>query len=324
MHEHAFKKTRRTGVWMRSAEPGILVAHEECVNLCTCGEEARIKTSHLGTWKKAEACNAGTVNVYPAVWRDAIKAILKARPDSESDIVYPLERALGLSGMAWHEFEEMAGGLLRDGIVEMFEPYPKNTRKAKIVFRSESVATLKSLLGLNAKDKEAETINAFFGTWEYPSGVNSLSEQVARVMDAMKKRWLLTGKASIMTSGGRETMMKSLSNYALLLEALRGIFNLTLSGESMGLRELSTEIAGNSKALERVKPYLRELLGDLGRFGINDHSPFVYCRLPITGTVGGRPLDLSACDDYMSLTIKTARAFRPTSSSFFDFAELKK
>jgi hypothetical protein len=315
MHEHVFKKTRRTGGLMRSAEPGILVAHEEWVNICACGEVARIKTSHAGTWKKAESCNAGRVSVYPEVWRDAIRAILKARPDSESDIVYPAERVVGLTGMAWHEFEEMAGGLLRDGVVEMFEPYPKNTRKAKIVLRSETVAKLKTLLGLDAKDKEAEVITAFFDAWEYPSGVNSLSEKVAHVMDSMKGRWLVTGKAIITTSAGRETIMKSLSNYALLLEALRGIFNLTQRGDSMGLRELSTDIAGDSKAFERIKPYLRELLGDLGRFGVNEHSPLVYCKLPITGTVGGRPLDLSACDDYITLTMKTARAFRPVSSA---------
>ncbi|MGC2424201.1 MAG: Wadjet anti-phage system protein JetD domain-containing protein [Nitrospirota bacterium] len=314
MHEHAFKKTRRIGAWMRSAESGILVAHEEWVNLCACGEVVRIKTSHVGTWKKAEICNTGRASVYPTVWRDAIRAILKVRYDSESDIVYPAERAVGLTGMAWHEFEEMAGGLLRDGIVAIFEPYPKNTRRAKIAFRSEIVATLKTLLGLDAKDKEAETITAFFDAWEYPSGVNSLSEKVARIMDSMKGQWLVTGKAVVPTSSGHETIMKSLSNYGLLLESLRGIFNLTLRGDSMGLRELSTDIAGDSKAFERIKPYLRKILGDLGRFGVNEHSPLVYCKLPITGTVGGRPLDLSACDDYVSLTMKTARLFRPVLS----------
>jgi hypothetical protein len=195
MHEHVFKKTRRTGGWMRSAEPGILVAHEEWVNICACGEAARIKTSHAGTWKKAESCNTGRVSVYPEAWRDAIRAILKARHDSEPDIVYPAERAVGLAGMAWHEFEEMAGGLLRDGVVKMFEPYPKNS-KAKILFRSETVAALKTILGLDAKDKEVETITAFFNAWEYPSGVNTLSEKVARIMDSMKRRWFVTKKAA--------------------------------------------------------------------------------------------------------------------------------
>ena len=74
-------------------------------------------------------------------------AILRDRADSESDIVYPAERAVRLTGMAWHEFEEMAGGLLRDGVAEIFEPYPKNTRRAKITFRSETVAEFKILLG---------------------------------------------------------------------------------------------------------------------------------------------------------------------------------
>ncbi|MBI5695297.1 MAG: DUF2399 domain-containing protein [Nitrospirae bacterium] len=222
---------------------------------------------------------------------------------------------MGITGLDWRELDEMLAVLLRDGAVELFEPYPRNPRKGKVVFRAGTVEKLRGILGMDAREKEAAAITSFFDSWEHPRDMDGAPLRVASVLDALEALWRSDGRAALPPVGGRVTVLKSLSNYAVILDALRGIFNLTLLGDTVSLRELSTDVAGDSKALDRVKPYLRELLGDLGGYGVDEHSSLIYCRLPVAGTVGGKAVDLSACEDYISLTVKTARAFSPVSSS---------
>ncbi len=61
MHEHKFKRRHRTGPWRHSSEPGLMLAYDEWVNLCACGEERKIKTSPRGKWLKASSAKIGRV-----------------------------------------------------------------------------------------------------------------------------------------------------------------------------------------------------------------------------------------------------------------------
>ena len=316
MHEHSFKKIRKQGNWMAApSEKGILIAHEGYVKLCECGTQVRINTHHIGTWKKASERKIKSVLLYPLQWQNALRTLLKLKADMHSDIDYYAERVIKLTRLEWHEFEKFTGDLLKEGILELFEPYPRDSRKTKILFRSETVSELKPLLGLDAVGKEKQLITDFFEAWEYSPDVNAVSHIVAQKIDWMKDRWEENGKPIIPLSEERGSAMNFFSNYLLLLKAIRGIFNAALTGEMISLRSLSTEVAGDSKALEKVKSHLKTVLGELESFGVVEHSPFVFCRLPVIGTVGGRTLDLGACEDYISLTMRTARTFKPTASS---------
>lgn len=112
-----------------------------------------------------------------------------------------------------------------------------------------------------------------------------------------------------------ELMMKSLSNYILLLETLREVFNIAISNEMVSMRELSVRLTGDSKGLESIRSYLRTVIGDLKHYGITEHSALLFCRLPLIGKISDRTIDLSACADFVSMTSMTAGLFEPTSSS---------
>jgi len=109
--------------------------------------------------------------------------------------------------------------------------------------------------------------------------------------------------------------MKSLANYRLLLETLREIFNIVSAEEMLNLRELAIRITGESKGIEAIRPYMRKVLGDLSHYGISEHSPFILFRGPVTGRIGRKVIDLSACSDYVSITVKTSRSFIPQYSN---------
>ena len=59
---------------------------------------------------------------------------------------------------------------------------------------------------------------------------------------------------------------------------------------------------------------MRKILGDLSHYGISEHSPFLLFRGPVTGHIGRKVMDLSACSDYAGITVKTSRSFIPLSS----------
>lgn len=318
MHEHRFKRSRAIGKWTPSQEPGILIAYDKWINLCECGDQKEIRTHPKGIWQKASTRNIERVGTYPARWLEVLKDLIKSRIKEEpADVAIQAEAALKVSGMGWNEFEGFISAFVKDGVIEKFEPYPKGLRgSVKIVFRAEVIEQLKAPLGLDLIDKEREKIDRFFEAWEYPpQGIESPARNIARVVDEMKKKWVTSGRAIVPLLKDKETTMKSLYNYTLLLETLRGIFSAALSREMLSMRELSVSITGDSKGIENIRPYLRDILGDLSHYGICEHSPLVFCRLPVIGNAGDKTIDLEACDDYVSLTLRTAKLFRPRSFS---------
>jgi len=56
-----------------------MLAYDEWVNLCSCGEERKIKTSPKGKWLKASSAKTGRVRTYPEKWREILKVLIKGR-----------------------------------------------------------------------------------------------------------------------------------------------------------------------------------------------------------------------------------------------------
>ena len=230
-----------------------------------------------------------------------------------SNIEINAKSALRSTGGGWNEFERLTSSLLKDGVIEIFEPYPKRSQKdQKLVFKAEIIDQLRSVLGFDLIIKEREKVDKFFETWESPPfKTSNPANFIASLLGEMKIKWEQSGKATVPLGNSSETIMKSLSNYALFLEAMRTILNTSLSSEILSFRELSIRITGDSKGLENIKGHLKDVLSDLSHYGIVEHSAFIFCRLPVIGKIDGKTIDLSACDDYMSLTLRSAKAFKP-------------
>ncbi|HEC98598.1 MAG TPA: DUF2399 domain-containing protein [Nitrospirae bacterium] len=318
MHEHKFKRRHRTGPWRHSSEPGLMLAYDEWVNLCSCGEERKIKTSPRGKWLKASSAKTGRVRTYPEKWRGILKALIKGRTgQNTTGITFTVDRIARVTDAGWDEIEKLVDCLLTDGIIEKFEPYPRTaTGRTKIIFSEKAVQSLKEITGLDSDDRERERIDLFFKTWEYPvSEIRKHVKDIAAIMDELKGSWLTTGKPVITSGKDDAVVMKSLTNYRLLLETLREIFNIVSAEEMLNLRELAIRITGESKGIEAIRPYMRKVLGDLSHYGISEHSPFILFRGPVSGRIGEKVIDLSACIDYVSITVKTSRSFIPQSSN---------
>lgn len=300
---------------MPSPEIGIQMAYEELVNICDCGEQKEIRTHPRGTWQKASAIKTNSILTYPFKWQEALKALLKKRVKEEiHDIALSLDTALRLADMQWNELEYFLNTLLKDGLIERFDPYPKGSQKtSKIVFKTEVIQSLKNPLGLDLTEKEKERIGMFFETWEYPFRTSDTAKKIAAIIDEMKEAWQEKEIPAVIVEGSR-IVMKSLTNYSLLLETLREILITADSHEYISLRELAVKITGDSKGLETIRPYLKNTLGDLRDYGINEHSPLIFCKLPVIGKIGDKTVDLSACNDYVSMTVRTAESFKPVSS----------
>ena len=314
MHEHKFRKISIKGKWLSSPDKGVLLAYEKWVNFCDCGEQKEIKTHPKGIWRKAATRNAERVQTYPSEWLELLKSLLKAKINLGSfDIEINAKSALRATGGGWNEFERLVSSLLKDGVIEIFEPYPKRSQKdQKLVFKAEIIDQLRGTLGFDLIIKEREKVDKFFETWEPPPlKAGSPANVIFSLLGEMKLKWAQSGKTTVPLGNGSETIMKSLSNYVLFLETIRTIVNTSLSSEILSFRELSVRITGDSKGLENIRNYLKDALGDLNYYGIVEHSPFIFCRLPVTGKINGKTIDLTACDDYMSLTLRSAKTFKP-------------
>lgn len=294
------------------------MAYDEWVNLCECGESREIRTHPKGIWWKASASNIERIKTYPERWSKAIRDIIASRlKDEISDIAFSIDSIHKIADIRLDELDGFVNLLLKDGIIEKFEPYPRGSQKGtKIIFKSGNLYLLKNLLGLDLKDRQREAINNFFESWEYPyEGLTAPAHRLAEIIDTAKNLWKENERAIIISKEGKEITMKSLSNYILLLETLREIFNIAASHERLSMRELSVRLTGDSKGLEGIKSYLRTTIGDLNPYGIAEHSPLLFCRLPLIGKIGDRTIDLSACGDFVSMTSMTAGLFEPLSSS---------
>lgn len=295
-----------------------MLAYDEWVNLCSCGEERKIKTSPRGKWLKASSVKTGRVRTYPGKWREILKALIKGRTgQNTAGITFTVDRIARVTDAGWDEIEKLIDCLLTDGIIEKFEPYPRTaTGRTKIIFSEKVVQSLKEITGLDSDDRERDRIDLFFKTWEYPgSEIRKHVKAIAAIIDELKGEWLTTGKTVITTGRDDAVVMKSLANYRLLLETLREIFNIVSAEEMLNLRELAIRITGESKGIEAIRPYMRKVLGDLSHYGISEHSPFILFRGPVTGRIGRKVIDLSACIDYVSITVKTSRSFIPQYSN---------
>lgn len=312
MHEHNFRRTHRIGNW-QPVESGLLRAPEEWVNNCDCGETRKIKTRPRGFWVKSQPTRLERVRKYPGQWANVLKRLLKNREGSSGDLSISSTRILRLSGIGWVDLENLIDALLRDGIIEKFEPYLKSSRATVVVFKEEVIIPLIALLGLDLKEREREKISLSYASWECPPPENPSAKKLINILEVMKKRWSETSKPVVPSVPGKETIMASLPNYLFLLEAIREIFSITSTGEILSFRELAVRVTGDSKGLEGIKTYLRTLLGDLEQYGIREHSPLIFCKLPIIGKIGEKELDLFACEDYSALTLNTARSFIPVS-----------
>ncbi len=314
MHEHSFRRTSRVGTWRPSPEPGIEIAYEEWINRCDCGEERPIRTRPRGIWQRASRANLKNLGTYPPRWQDILKRLLRGRTATGEDgVLVSVDTVVRAAGAAWHEVEPLLQALLRDGAVERFTPMRGSRIKGpKVRFTPQAVETLRASLGIDSDDRQRGLIDEFFSGWEYPATAEGPASEVAVLLDNMQVLWKQYRKPAVPLPGNRTPLvMKSTGNYYLLLQSLREIFNLCLSGEMLSFRELAVRLTGHSKGLESVKPYLRQLLSPLSRFSIVEHSPLLFCRLPLRGSVSGRKVDLSASVDYVVLTAGSAREFVP-------------
>lgn len=310
MHEHNFRKVHAIGEWHLSDIKSVLRAHDEWFNFCDCGEQKKIRTHPRGIWKKAAEKKLGLFFTYPAKWQQLLRNILQRRlgDNNTRELSFTAESVLKTSGLNWSDIEKWIMGLLQSGIAEIFEPYPqKDPAHIKVYIRIEEVVTLQEMFGLNEKEKERERVNSFLDDWEYPlEGINERALEIASIIDRSKERWQLTGKPEIVGQTGEPMIMKSVSNYRLLMETLREIFYITCRGELVSFRDLAVRTAGNSKGLETLKPYLKSFLGNIAHYGIIEHSPFLLCRMPVIGEIDGKRIDFSAAEDYVSITSSTA------------------
>jgi hypothetical protein len=309
MHEHKFRKTHEIGAWHSSEIKGVIRAHDEWLNSCDCGEQKKIRTHPRGIWKRAVDKKLEQFFTYPAKWQQILRNILQRRlGDNIKDISFTAESVLRTSGLSWSDVEKWMMGILQTGIAEIFEPYPNNDPgQIKLYIRVEEAISLQEMFGLNEKEKERERINAFFDGWEYPSeGVSERALNIVAIIDKSKDRWQLTGKPEIMGQKGEPMIMKSTSNYRLLMETMREIFDITCRGEMVSFRDLAVRVSGDSKGLETLRSYLKSLLVNIRDYGIVEHSPFILCRLPVMGEISGRRIDFSAAEDYVSITSSTA------------------
>lgn len=294
------------------------MAYDEWINVCECGEAREIKTHPKGILWKASASNIERIKTYPEGWSKAIRDIIAGRlKDEINDIAFSIDSIHKIAAIRLDELDGFVNLLLKDGVIEKFEPYPKGSQKeTKIIFRADNLYLLKNLLGLDLKDRQKEAIDNLFESWEYPyEGLTAPAQRIAEIIDTAKNLWKENERAIIISKEGKEIIMKSLSNYILLLETLREIFNIAASHERLSMRELSVRLTGDSKGLEGIKSYLRTAIGDLNPYGIVEHSPLLFCRLPLIGKIGDRTIDLSACGDFVSMTSMTAGLFEPLSSS---------
>ncbi|MDA8106116.1 MAG: DUF2220 family protein [Nitrospiraceae bacterium] len=310
MHEHNFRRTHAIGEWHPSEINGVLRAHDEWFNYCDCGEKKKIRTHPRGIWKKATEKKLEQFFTYPAKWQQLLRSILQRRlgDNNVRELSFTAESALKTSGLSWSDIEKWIMGLLHSGIAELFEPYPQNDRgRIKLYIRVEDVISLQEMFGLNEKEKEREQINSFFGDWEYPhEEINGRALDIVAIIDRSKDRWQLTGKPEVWDKKSEPMIMKSVSNYRLLMETLREIFDITCRGELISFRDLAVRATGNSKGLETLKSYLKSLLGNIADYGIIEHSPFLLCRIPVIGEIDGKRIDFAAADDYVSITSSTA------------------
>ncbi len=309
MHEHNFRRTHAIGEWHPSEIKGVLRAHDEWFNSCDCGEQKKIRTHPRGIWKRASEKKLEQFFTYPAKWQQLLKNILHRRLGNEiRDISFTAESVLKTSGLSWSDVEKWMAALLQSGIAEIFEPYPQNDRgQIKLYIRVEDVVSLQEVFGLNEREKERERINSFFADWEYPrEEINERALDIVAIIDRSKDRWQLTGKPEVVGQKGDPMIMKSVSNYLLLMETLREIFDITCRGELLSFRDLAVRATGNSKGLETLKSYFKSLLGNIADYGIIEHSPFLLCRMPVIGEIDGKSIDFSAAEDYVSITSSTA------------------
>lgn len=311
MHEHNFRRTHAIGEWHPSEIKGILRAHDEWFNHCDCGEKKKIRTHARGIWKKAADKNLEQFFTYPAKWQQLLRNILRRRlgdNNSIKEFSFTAESVLRTSGLSWSDVEKWITGLLQSGIAEVFEPYPqKDPAHVKLYIRIEEVVSLQEMFGLNEREKERERIDSFFDDSEYPrEGISERALDIVALIDRSKDRWQLTGKPEVVGRKGEPIIMKSAANYRLLMETLREIFDITCHGELISFRDLAVRATGNSKGLETLKSYLKSLLGSIADYGIIEHSPFLLCRIPVIGEIGGKRIDFSAADDYVSITSSTA------------------
>ena len=309
MHEHNFRRTHAIGEWHPSEIKGVLRAHDEWYNACDCGEKKKIRTHPRGIWKKAADKKLEQFFTYPAKWQQLLRNILQRRlGDNIREISFTAESILKISGLSWSNVEKWITGLLQSGIAEVFEPYPQSDPgQTKLYIRVEDVVSLQEMLGLNEREKERERINSFFDDWEYPrEEINGKTLDIVTIIDRSKDRWQLTGKPEAVGQENEPMVMKSVSNYRLLMETLREIFDISRRGELISFRDLAVRTTGNSKGLETLKSYLKSLLGNIADYGIIEHSPFLLCRMPVIGEIDGKKIDFSAADDYVSVTSSTA------------------
>lgn len=285
------------------------MAYEVRVNRCECGEEKKIKAAPKGIWWRGDERRLKRVQTYPERWKKTLAEAIRRGEGEEKRV--PLDRIsrYGISaGLTRAESEALAEALVADGMAERFERYPKRTeRDVQIVISRELLRPLRELLGLGAREKEEEAIDAFFDEWERSKRGEEL---VVETLDRLAELWLKE-RAPILPLPDGIVQLKGLKSFRLLIEALKTILILDPSNETLPFRELSIRVSGSSKALAAIKPYLKALLGNLEDYGIIDHAPLLFCRLPLTGEVNGRTVDLSAASDYMVLTAATASSFRP-------------
>lgn len=314
MHSHHWKPVSQKGFWKSSSLEGLFMAYEIRVNRCECGEEKKIKAPPKGIWWRGGERRLKRVQTYPEQWKKALaEAIRRGEGD---DRRVPLDRIsrYGISaGLTRAESEALTEALVADGMAERFERYPKRSEKdIQIVIPGEILRPLREMLGLTVKEKDEETIDVFFDEWERSKQGNGL---IVDILDRLAELWLKE-RAPILPLPEGTIRLKGLKSFRLLLDTFRAIASLDTSGGTLPFRELSIRITGNSKGLVSIKPYLKRLLGDLDDFGIVDHAPLLFCRLPLTGEVGGRAIDLSAASDYVPLTSSTATAFQPVQGHF--------
>jgi hypothetical protein len=311
MHEHKWKITSRIEPWKESSQPGLLMAYEVKVNRCECGDERKVKTAPKGTWWRGITSCPEKVKTYPEKWRRIIADCILNLDNDNNGLALTSEKFVR-NGLTWAEADELSRNLVMDGCAEKFERYRQNASKnVKVIIPVPIVQSLKILLGLNAKEKEEEEIEAFFHEWER----NKLSDNpIGNIISELAESWRINRKA-IITIGDADVLLRSRQSYKLILETLRTIASLNIVGETIAFRELSVKVCGNTKGLLPIKSYLKRMLGNFEDYGITEHAVLIYCKGSIIGNVDACILDLSAAVDYAVLTEATASRFKPTQAN---------
>lgn len=310
MHKHKWHIDSKRESWKESPQKGLLMAYEVKIRRCDCGEERKIKTAPKGTWWKSAENSIERIKTYPEKWKKSLAGSVSNLSNACSAITLEKLRRINLT---WAEAEELVESLVADGIAEKFEKYPKrNPKNIKIFISPDTVQTLRKLLGLDKEEKVQKEIDVFFKDWK---NLNIKNAPEGNLIDQLADTWHDNKKPFLPLKNGT-IRLKSFNSYKLILNTLKTIYSIRLSGETIYFRELSVMVSGNSKTLASLKPYLKNMLGNLEEYGIQDHSPIMFCRIPVTGTLNGLSIDLCATVDYTPLTLSTAKAFKPVNGDY--------